>query len=300
MSQEEKVYEIGLVLRAEIDAHSLNNEGTVGNVTEPRSIALADGTVTDGISGEMLKHMHAHAFWASGTRESFCKSCQEFSPMKASANPNVNEAIKEKKPLSDVLEIAIRCPLCDAHGFLIEKVALSRKSLVEFGWALALPERYHRSIQTHSRVAVGEKTKEEAVQMLYDRPTRSGTYAVISLFQPWRIGFNEVMCKYSLDDTSERKKRYERTIDAYKAMFTRVEGAMTTTRLPHVLGCSGAIVVSKKPTPVCIMSPLQENYMEDTRKIAQKENLEVHEFKSIAELLEKLDALKRYSPFTVT
>lgn len=300
MSQEEKVYEIALTLRAEIDAHSLNNEGTVGNVTEPRSIALADGSITDGISGEMLKHMHARAFWSSGTKESFCKSCQEFSPMKASANPEVNEAVKEKKPHSNVLKTAIQCPLCDVHGFLIEEAALSRKSLVEFGWALALPEQYHRSIHTHSRVAPGEKTKEEAVQMLYDRPTRSGIYAVISLFQPWRIGFNEVVCKYSLDDIHERKKRYDRAIDAYKAMFTRVEGAMTTTRLPHVLGCSGAIVVSKKSAPVCMISPLQENYIEDTKKIAQKENLEVHEFKSLAELLEKLDMLKKFSPFTIT
>jgi CRISPR-associated protein Cst2 len=300
MNQEDKVYEIGLVLRAEIEAHSLNNEGTVGNVTEPRSIALADGTITDGISGEMLKHMHARAFWAIGTKESFCGSCQQFSPMKASANPDVNEAVKQKKPLSDVLGIAIQCPLCDTHGFLIEEAALSRKSLVEFGWALALPDQYHRTIQTHSRVAAGEKTKEEAVQMLYDRPTRSGTYAVISLFQPWRIGFNDIVCKYTVNGTDERKKRFERVIDAYKAMFTRIEGAMTTTRLPHVLGCSGAIIVSKKPTPVCIISPLQEKFMDDIRKIAQKENLEVHEFKSLAELLEKLDALKNYVPFTIS
>ncbi len=59
----ETIYEISLVGRIRIDAHSLNNEGTVGNVTEPRTIILANGEKTDGISGEMLKHIHAEALW---------------------------------------------------------------------------------------------------------------------------------------------------------------------------------------------------------------------------------------------
>jgi len=296
---EEKVYEIAITLRAEIDAHSLNNEGTIGNVTEPRTVALADGSVTDGISGEMLKHMHANAFWSIIDKNMLCVSCQGFSPMKASANPEVNTAVKDKKSAEEVLKTAIQCPLCDLHGFLIEEIALSRKSTVEFGWALALPEKYQRSIHTHSRVAPGEKGKEKGVQMIYDRPTRSGIYAVISLFQPWRIGFNEVTCKYSIENAQERKQRYDLAIDAYKAMFIRVEGAMTTTRLPHIMDCSGAIVISKRPMPVCVLSPLQENYLEETNCIAKRENFEVQEFKSLAELLEKLDLLKKYSPYSM-
>jgi len=39
----EKIYEIGFMGRIRIDAHSLNNEGAVGNVTEPRTVILADG-----------------------------------------------------------------------------------------------------------------------------------------------------------------------------------------------------------------------------------------------------------------
>lgn len=135
--------------------------------------------------------------------------------------------------------------------------------------------------------------------MLYDRPTRSGIYAVISLFQPWRIGFNEVTCKYSIENARERKQRYGPAIDAYKAMFTRVEGAMTTTRLPHIMGCSGAIILSKRPMPVCVLSPLQENYLEETKRIAQRENFEVQEFKSLSELLEKLNYLKKYFPYNM-
>ncbi|MEM3088535.1 MAG: DevR family CRISPR-associated autoregulator, partial [Candidatus Bathyarchaeia archaeon] len=90
----EKVYEIGFMGRIRIDAHSLNNEGTVGNVTEPRTIILADGQKTDGISGEMLKHIHAEALWQlvkEKEPKSLCQACQVLSPMKADANENVRK-----------------------------------------------------------------------------------------------------------------------------------------------------------------------------------------------------------------
>ena len=58
------IYEIAILGRIIWDLHSLNNEGTVGNVTEPRTLILADGRQTDGISGEMLKHIHAEYIWA--------------------------------------------------------------------------------------------------------------------------------------------------------------------------------------------------------------------------------------------
>jgi hypothetical protein len=49
------VFEIAILARVKWNLHSLNNEGTIGNVTEPRTIALWDGTKTDGVSGEMMK-----------------------------------------------------------------------------------------------------------------------------------------------------------------------------------------------------------------------------------------------------
>jgi hypothetical protein len=52
------VFEIAILARVKWDLHSLNNEGTIGNVTEPRTIVLWNGTKTDGVSGEMMKHIH--------------------------------------------------------------------------------------------------------------------------------------------------------------------------------------------------------------------------------------------------
>ncbi|MEM2842189.1 MAG: DevR family CRISPR-associated autoregulator, partial [Thermoproteota archaeon] len=219
----EKVYEIGFIGRIRIDAHSLNNEGTVGNVTEPRTIILADGQKTDGISGEMLKHMHAEALWQlTKEREpkSLCPACQVLSPMKADANENV----KKHKDVKSALDEALNCIICDVHGFLVQKPTFSRKSTVEFGWAFALPNKFHRDIHVHTRVAAGEKeaTTETTEQMIYNRPTRSGVYAFVSVFQPWRIGLNEVDYTYKIDDDA-RKVRYDLVLEAYKAMMTRLE-----------------------------------------------------------------------------
>ena len=207
----EIVYEIGFVGRIRIDAHSLNNEGTVGNVTEPRTIVLATGEKTDGISGEMLKHIHAEALWqlAKDRKTPLCTACDKLSPMRAEANKKLNGMSVEP-----ALSEALQCSICDVHGFLVQKPTVNRKSTVEFGWAIALPNKFYRDIHVHTRVASGEKERKSgeeggvSEQMIYNRPTRSGTYAFISVFQPWRIGLNEIDYTYAIDDKA-RKDRYE-------------------------------------------------------------------------------------------
>jgi CRISPR-associated protein Cst2 len=62
--------------------------------------------------------------------------------------------------------------------------------------------------QTQQQAAEREERTEVAAQMLYHRPTRSGVYALVTLFQPWRIGLNEVNYTYALD-SNERTRRYQ-------------------------------------------------------------------------------------------
>ena len=292
----ERIYEIGLVARIRMNAHSLNNEGTTGNVTEPRTVVLADGSKTDGISGEMLKHIHASALYQlareKGGREFYlCPACEKFSPMKADGNPEVTK----KKRVDEALKEALLCTLCDIHGFLVQKPTLSRKSTIEFGWALAIPDKFFRDIHVHTRVAAGEKGKEEArEQMIYNRPTRSGVYAVVSVFSPWRLGLNEIDYSYPIDDET-RKKRYEIVLDAYKSMFMRTEGAMTTTRLPHVESIEGALVLSSSAHPVPLLSPLQEDYLEQIEEVAGSDN--IRRFNRLSELLKTLEELKELTPY---
>jgi CRISPR-associated protein Cst2 len=278
--------------RIRINAHSLNNEGTVGNVTEPRTIVLASGEKIDGISGEMLKHIHTEALWqlAKEQKVELCPACQILSPMKADAN----EKIRNNMEVREALNEALKCAICDTHGFLVQKPTLSRKSTIEFGWALALPNKFYRDIHVHTRVAPGEKKAEVGEQMIYNRPTRSGIYAFVSVFQPWRIGLNEIDYTYTISE-EERRKRYKLVLEAYKAMLLRLEGAMTTTRLPHLEGCNGIIVKSKNANPVPIISPLVDNYTEEVKAIAKEEG--IHEFTTFASLLQEIDKLKEAAPY---
>jgi CRISPR-associated protein Cst2 len=288
------VYEIAILGRIRIDAHSLNNEGAVGNVTEPRTVVLADGRKTDGISGEMLKHIHAEAVWqlAKKRKLSLCTSCEKLDPMKADGNYEV----RKLKKVDEALNKALECTICDLHGFLVQKPTLSRKSTIEFGWALALPEEFHREIHVHSRVAPGEKREkkgeeEATVQMLYNRPTRSGIYALVSVFQPWRIGLNEIDYRYKINNTL-RKERYKLVLDAYKAMMVRIEGAMTTTRLPHAGAYEGLLVRSDDAFPVPVLSPLVQNYINQLESIARRIGCKTEKFSSLDDLLNKLDDMK--------
>lgn len=329
---EEKIYEIAILGRAVWQLHSLNNEGTVGNVTEPRSVRIIDpntkkAVTTDGISGEMLKHIHTEIMWTLDGKNNLCDACKVLNPEK------FNFTIKTKKDTIDGVENALEqalktCDICDVQGFLLEKPTASRKSTVEFGWALGVPEVY-KDIHTHARHARGEKARGEksnsgenkeneeevediSTQMIYHRPTRSGVYAIISLFQPWRIGLNEAKQEeytYDVEDDI-RERRYKFTLKAYQIMFARPEGAMTTTRLPHVEDFSGIIVYSTEQIPVPLITPLKDNYIDEIKSVVNNISdsinekykgkaspLKVVEFKNIGEFTEKMKELIKSKPF---
>jgi len=312
----EEIYEIAILGRAIWQLHSLNNEGTVGNVTEPRSVRIIDpntkkAVTTDGISGEMLKHIHTEIIWTLDNKDNLCDACKVLNPEK------FNFAIKTKKittkDVEDALEQALKtCDICDIQGFLLERPTASRKSTIEFGWALGIPEVY-RDIHTHARHALGEKgrgsrnqeeereTEGISTQMVYHRPTRSGVYAVISVFQPWRIGLNEArQNKYTYDvDSPIRERRYKLALKAYQILFARPEGAMTTTRLPHVEDFSGVIVYSTKPMPVPVISPLKDGYVKEIKTISESidASIKVMEFDNIADFATKISGLSDNKPY---
>ena len=312
----EEIYEIAILGRAIWQLHSLNNEGTVGNVTEPRSVRIIDpntkkAVTTDGISGEMLKHIHTEIIWTLDNKDNLCDACKVLNPEK------FNFAIKTKKittkDVEDALEQALKtCDICDIQGFLLERPTASRKSTIEFGWALGIPEVY-RDIHTHARHALGEKgrgsrnqeeerkTEGISTQMVYHRPTRSGVYAVISVFQPWRVGLNEArQSKYTYDvDDPIRERRYKLALKAYQVLFARPEGAMTTTRLPHVEDFSGVIVYSTKPMPVPVISPLKDDYVNEIKTISESidASIKVMEFDNIADFATKISGLSNNKPY---
>lgn len=311
MSKE--VFEIAILGRVLWELHSLNNEGNVGNVVEPRSVKIIDpntgkAVTTDGISGEMLKHIHSEFMWILNDKKNLCEACKVRNPEKFNFVVSKNQRKYPKGSEAKVVEDALEtCDICDIHGFMIEKPTVSRKSTVEFGWALGIPEVY-RDIHLHARHAPGEKGRRQrteegereggGIQMVYHRPTRTGKYAIVTVFQPWRIGLNEAKHDVYSYAGERRKERYQLALKAYQLMFTRPEGAMTTTRLPHVADFEGAIVYSTKSVPVPVISPLKEDYKVEIKKIAETiEGIKVLEFKGVADFVEKIGTLLGKEPY---
>jgi len=357
------VFEVAILARVTWDLHSLNNEGTIGNVTEPRTIVLWNGARTDGISGEMMKHIHAYWTWLQATAngKGLCNACQNFRPQRADV---ARQGLQGDN--AGAMGVAInRCVLCDLHGFLVQRPTIHRQSVVEFGWVVGVPEKFNRDIHVHARHAVvergsaagdreqnqkasaepvaeqserpegaagdeeqeqgasaeavaeqserpeGDEEQEQgasaeavaeqserpegAAQMVYHRPTRSGVYALVTLFQPWRIGLNEV--EYCYIDDAQRKERYDLALTAYEWTLKRPDGAMTTTRFPHIQGIEGIVLISGQPVPVPMLSPLQDDYREKLKTLAEKQGVEAREFTGFAALLDILSELKKTTPF---
>ena len=313
----QQIYDLAIVGRATWDLHSLNNEGSIGNVTEPRTVMLADGTKSDGVSGEMLKHVHANAFWQIAREDvGLCENCRKLEPNKANKEPTITAISGSLEALTTAIS---QCALCDLHGFLVEKPTINRASCIEFGWAVGLPEHNHRDLHLHARHAVGERAKpskadEDAEagtgessesagtsQMVYNRPTRSGQYAVVSVLSPWRIGLEHFEYTYVIDE-EERQRRYQHALRAYQAMFWRPEGAMTTTRLPHVEGFSGAVVVSTTNLPAPVVSGLADDYLDQLDGLVASigEGLQVRRFGNVAEFVDTLTNLADNArPYTI-
>lgn len=336
MTAQKTVYEIALLARVTWNLHSLNNEGNIGNVVEPRTLKLADGTTTDGISGEMLKHIHATRLWElQADKSKFCPMCRILEPMRADQNPKVTKYGKghEAEAVSQALS---DCILCDLHGFLVQRPAIHRQSTLEFGWAVGLRGQVYRDIHQHARHAVGFKGEGKATtpeptqgqmksqtedeettdsdeqtattevqpkqvtsQMLFSRPTRSGVYALVTVFQPWRIGLNTIDYTYPVQQ--DRQARYMLALRAYEAMFLQADGAMTSTRLPHLETFEGVLLVSRDNFPVPVISPLKEGYQAEIQKLAtvSSATFEVNPFDDLTGFVAGLHNLLDDTPYTL-
>ncbi len=315
------IYELAVLGRITWDLHSLNNEGAIGNVTEPRTVMLADGTKSDGVSGEMLKHVHVHTLWQiAHDKLPLCSNCQRLEPNKA----NKADELKGLKGEMEAMQAAIsRCAICDLHGFLVERPTINRSSCLEFGWAVGLPGEWHRDLHLHARHAVGEREKPKAQtgapgkaadqepegqdegegtsQMVYNRPTRSGKYAVVTVFSPWRIGLEHLDYNYVIDEAA-RQQRYQLALRAYQAMFWRTEGAMTTTRLPHIEGFEGAVVTSTANLPVPVVSGLADDYLDQLQGLVATigDGLELKRFENMAGFIQIMaDLADQREPYTL-
>ncbi len=115
----------------------------------------------------------------------------------------------------------------------------SKHSLIEFSFALALPERHAETLQVMTRVG---DSKDEG-QMLMKMTARSGEYALGIRYKCAGIGLDTDKWKLVMDDEQERGRRHRAVLTALRDCLLSPQGALTATMLPHLTGLRGAMVV---------------------------------------------------------
>lgn len=301
-----KVRLLAIMMRATFYVEALNNIGSIGNVTQSRELILPDGTVRQAISGDTLKHQHTKSLRLLADEDELCSSCKIFSPMK-------NGDIKKKDDkFSDSGNRVLNCIIDDCHGFFNGGKGRNekRESCISFSWAIATEENECQEM-VHSRVeplssqnkktknekkkdngenatiSDGNSIKEQNTQMIFYKPIRSNTYAITIKIDLDRIGLDDENLTYVIDEET-RIKRQKKIIQALRNMFIDMEGAMCSTRLPHIINIEGVVVDKKDVNDVLVKySALNDDYKEKNKRIGTN----VTEFNDIEEFVNVLDNL---------
>ncbi|MEX0083013.1 DevR family CRISPR-associated autoregulator [Clostridium butyricum] len=290
---------LAIMMRINLIGEDLNNEGTIGNVIQPRQIELPNGEIRQAISGEMLKHYHSRNLRLLADESELCDTCKIFSPMK-------NGTILEKdSKLSASGNKVKQCIVDDIEGFMNAGKGANEKrtSCIKFSWAIATQENEY-SEMLHTRVDPTQSNnkkkrdkskdyddantnKDQNTQMLFHRPLRSNEYAITIQVDLDRIAFDDEKLTYTLSE-DKTKERQIKCIKALKNMFIDMEGALCSTRLPHICGIEGVIVKKQdKNSVLCKYSALQDDYKEVNDKIAD-DSVIFNNIEEFADIMENL------------
>ena len=289
-----------------LDLHNLNSEGTEGNQQQTRMVHIVDKDgkrhVVNAISGDMFKHIFVEHLTPllSDAKQPLSAGASVLNPDRVTTDPKFKEAIKGKKPGSLIQEEMLKlCAVTDVAGTLLtEGNSVARKSCVEFGWVVGLPNKslseqyFHVKYDADSRAkSAGQDDKGEGTvagrQAIFHRPANSGIYALVCHLELDRIGVNDITRK-DVISADDRKKRQRATIQALLATLIKPAGAQRNTQNPHIVDCRGIISTSTSHLPAPTVSPLCAEYCEQMEKISatlnklSAESVEARQFSDLA------------------
>lgn len=311
-----------------LNLHSLNNEGGEGNQIITRQVTIVDRNgeihTVNAISGDMFKHIHAvHlAQLAKEQGLALSKYAEVLNPNRISGeelkNYTKNNVAKDNGTSADVISAIIDiCTVCDTHGILItDKIGENknssntpRKSTVEFGWTIGIPNKTNTESYLHTKLVTNAgstgTTGSNEGQNIFHRPANHGVYAFICSIDVYRIGFNDISRSYPITD-EVRRSRYKVLVQSLLSSFINPKGAMTSTQKPHITDFKGVVAISKKLTPAPTISAINENYQTEISKIASNLNkivpemIEIKGFNGMGELAEVLADLMSYEPYKIS
>lgn len=301
------IYNLSIAAQATLNLHSLNNEGGEGNQIQTRMVNIVgeDGRLysVNAISGDMLKHIQAEHLYEISRDQGLplCVACKQFDPNRMSADPDFRTWLskKEKPTPIQVVDRLLTCVLDDVEGNLItEGQSTPRKSVIEFGWAVGLPDAvtteqyFHVKYDPDRKEIPSDKTERESNlgQAIFHRPANSGQYAIVCNVEAQRIGYNDISQKYTIP-AIERKQRFAAVLQSLAYTFVQPNGAMRNTQNPHIVNVQGALAYSTGPAPAPLLSPLNRKFDEQMEAIAASLNtihagrLVVERFASLADLV---------------
>lgn len=287
-------YSVAISARLTMNLHNLNNEGTEGNQQQTRMVHVVDSTgkrrSVNGVSGDMFKRILVDHLIPlldeAGQRLS--PAARQHSPDRIVADYEPLQKLAGDKANSDarVMDLMIReCAATDIAGALLtDKRAVGRKSVVEFGWVVGLPDATHTEQYLHVKYAPESRAKttgkdeatEQAItsvagrQALFHRPASSGIYALVCNLDLYRIGLNDITREYVSEVDRERRART--LLQALAATLVKPAGAQRNTQNPHIVGCEGIVAVSRSSLPAPMLSPLDEAYRDEVEGCARALN----------------------------
>jgi len=322
MSSTKPIYAISISARATLNMHSLNNEGGEGNQIQTRMVNIVgeDGRLhnVNAISGDMFKHIQAEHLHRLAVADGLPLSAgaRQFNANRVNYDIAIKndllKSIEAEKSDPAALSVILReCSVTDIEGILITegKRSLPRKSVVEFGWVVGVPDSvetdsyFHvKYVSDRSESARAKETENEQArerntgQAIFHRPASSGVYAIVLNLETARIGFNDISQTYPVDDAG-RKLRMRALLESVLHTFVEPAGAMRSTQNPHIVDVSGVVTISRDVVPAPCISPLKMSFAYDIERISKAINtmrsnaIEVKPFASSGELAEIISVL---------
>lgn len=309
-----------------LNLHSLNNEGGEGNQVITRQVTIVDkegkAHTVNAISGDMFKHIHAVnlAQIAKESKLPLSSYAEKLDPNRISKS-DFESYFKENKnkkneTSADIVSAMIDiCTVTDTHGVLItDKIGNNskstntpRKSTIEFGWTVGIPNKNNSETFIHTKLVSdaagvkGESSNEG--QNIFHRPANYGVYAFVCNIEVYRIGFNDIS-RESIDNQA-RKERYIAILKSLIASVINPRGAMTSAQKPHITNFKGVVSTSNSLIPAPTISALNSDYIEEIKTIKKNINkiegdsIELKEFESTGKLTEILVELMGYEPYKI-
>jgi len=291
--------------------HSLNNEGGEGNQILTRQVTIVDKqgeiSTVNAVSGDMLKHIQAEHLWQVSHEQNIklCSACNNFNANRITASGEFVKTFDRNTPDSEVLDLLVSsCAIDDLEGILVtnHNKNVPRKSCAEFGWLVALPNNsktqnyFHVKYVSDAGSAQGDEEGANIGQNIFHRPANSGIYALVTNFDLFRIGYNDISKKYVINDEA-RTRRYRAFLQSILYTFIKPKGAMRNTQNPHIVDFQGLISTSSRAIPAPTLSPLNKDYVSEMEKITSSLNtiendaISIMAFSSLSEFSEKMASL---------